>query len=368
MACDPIAGACTSGGAGGGSGGTGGGAATTCGNYDLPTTSSCCTSCTVGSGNCQTNGCYGGWWCDRMSCRCHSPSPSSCSSGAGGASGAGGGGVPADDGGVPMGTVGPNGGTVNRLYFAVVGDTRPSVEDDTANYPTAIITKIYQDIEALSPRPQFVVTTGDYQFARPTGSEGAKQVALYVTARNAFNGTVFPVMGNHECTGATATNCTGPTNNLTAFTNLLLQPIGQTDPYYAVQINDVGGAWTSKFIFTACNMWSTTQQSWLQTQLAMPTTYTFVVRHMPLSSNGPCNTAMDPIVRGATLDGFLVGHTHTVYFSSSNKQLVEGVGGAPITSTANYGFATIEKNVGSGFTVRQYDYQTVQVINTYTLP
>jgi hypothetical protein len=134
------------------------------------------------------------------------------------------------------------------------------------------------------------------------------------------------------------------------------------------RINDSAGQWTSKLLVTACNEWNSTQQSWLQSQLATATTYTFVVRHMPMGSNGPCNSQMDPMLRNATLDGLLAGHTHTVYFSTSDKELVEGVGGAPITGSANYGFATVEKNAGSGFTVKQYDYQTAQVINTYTLP
>jgi hypothetical protein len=375
MTCDPVAGACTATGSGGG---TGGGSASsgTCGNYDLPDTSSCCHSCTAGASNCQTNGCYGGWWCDRTACRCHAASPSSCSGGTGGGAGGTGGGTGATGGGTggtgggaPTGTVGPNGGTVNRLYFAVVGDTRPSLEDDTANYPTAIITKIYQDIQALNPRPQFVVTTGDYQFANPYGAEGAKQIALYLSARNLYTGTVFAAMGNYECTGGSATDCsTKSTNNLTAFMNSLVTPLGQSNPWYTVRVNDVAGAWTSKIIVTACNEWNSTQQSWLQSQLATSTTYTFVVRHMPYGSNGPCNSQMDPMLMGATLDGLLAGHTHTVYFNTSYKELVEGVGGAPITGQANYGFATVEQNTGGGFTVKQYDYQTAQVVGTYTLP
>ena len=52
-----------------------------------------------------------------------------------------------------------------NLTFAVVGDTRPADEDDTANYPTAIITQIYQDIEAETPQPQFAISTGDYHDA-----------------------------------------------------------------------------------------------------------------------------------------------------------------------------------------------------------
>ncbi len=56
-----------------------------CGLLMPPATSgTCCTSCTPGSGNCQPNGCYNGWWCDNDSdqCRCVSPpTPSDCATG-----------------------------------------------------------------------------------------------------------------------------------------------------------------------------------------------------------------------------------------------------------------------------------------------
>src|SRR5450432_2735309 len=51
------------------------------------------------------------------------------------------------------------------LLFAIVGDTRPPSPDDTSGYPTAIITKIYQDIEAENPKIPFAISTGDYMFS-----------------------------------------------------------------------------------------------------------------------------------------------------------------------------------------------------------
>ena len=58
-------------------------------------------------------------------------------------------------------SIGPTGGTVSRLYFAVVGDTRPANVDDTSGYPTTVITKIFQDMQGMSPPPTFGVSTGD---------------------------------------------------------------------------------------------------------------------------------------------------------------------------------------------------------------
>jgi hypothetical protein len=69
------------------------------------------------------------------------------------------------DTGPITGTVGNTGGSVSRLVFAVVGDTRPANEDDPSGYPTSVITKIFQDIEAQSPHPVLTLGTGDYQFS-----------------------------------------------------------------------------------------------------------------------------------------------------------------------------------------------------------
>src|SRR5262249_6935311 len=77
--------------------------------------------------------------------------------------------------------------TVDALDFAVVGDTRPATIDDTSNYPVDIITKIFDDIEAESPRPGFSIATGDYQFASTSGSESGPQLDLYLQARAHFS-------------------------------------------------------------------------------------------------------------------------------------------------------------------------------------
>src|SRR5207248_8875749 len=92
-------------------------------------------------------------------------------------------GHPLDDGG-PSGDgkhpdaklVDAGGGSISELRFAIVGDTRPPSPDDTANYPTPIITKIWQDIENESPRPEFAVSTGDYMFASTFRSEQIPQL------------------------------------------------------------------------------------------------------------------------------------------------------------------------------------------------
>src|SRR5215468_5799026 len=126
--------------------------------------------------------------------------------------------------------------TVDELRFAIVGDTQPAVENDTAGYPTAVIAKIWADVQAESPRPPFAVSTGDYMFASTGSSEQAPQLDAYFSGRQGFVGSVYAALGNHECTGATASNCgTGMLNgthvnyvtkNYQQFMDRFLGPIG----------------------------------------------------------------------------------------------------------------------------------------------
>jgi hypothetical protein len=74
---------------------------------------------------------------------------------------------------------------------------------------------------------------------------------------------------------------------------------------------------------------------------------------------------MDALVRARQPTMMIVGHTHT--FSHSGTQLVEGVGGAPITGNAVYGYATVEQ-LNSGFKVTQYDSARRAVVTTFTVP
>jgi hypothetical protein len=341
-------------------------AGTSCPGYAAPGEPSCCTSCKPDGGtSCQTNGCYGGWDCDTTACRCHAP-VTSCGAVDAGQPDAG----PPHDAGTPdaghfTGDAGPSGGAVSHLYFAVVGDTRPAIIDDTANYPTTVINGIYHAIATLSPEPQFVVGTGDYVFASPSGTQSEPQFQKYDAARAQYKGTFFPAMGNHECTGATATNCTSNTNNLSAFLSHFMQPLGHTTPYYAFDVNDTAGQWTAKFLVVACNAWSATQKTWLATQLGRSTTYTFVIRHEPLAVSAPCTTDMDPLLTAHPPTMMLVGHTHT--YNHVGNELVEGVGGAPITGNAPYGFATIEQTA-TGLRVNQYNATTGSVVATFTVP
>jgi hypothetical protein len=257
------------------------------------------------------------------------------------------------------------GGILRRLLFAAVGDTRPPSWDDVAGYPTAQITKIYQDIAALDPPPAFVVGTGDYQFSS-TGSRSTAslQLALYARARAAFPGPFFPAMGNHECTGATSSNCvsggTPTTPNLETFTSTLLAPIKQGRPYYVIHIAAADASWTAKLVFVAANAWDDAQQAWLATTLAFPTTYTFVVRHEPhdASSAPPGVAASEALLAQYPYTLCIVGHSHTYgHEADAPREVIFGNGGAPLASK-NYGFGLFARRSDGAIAVDAIDWQT----------
>jgi hypothetical protein len=271
------------------------------------------------------------------------------------------------------GVTGVTGGTLDVLHFAVVGDTRPPNEDDTSSYPQAVITKIWQDVEAFSPRPAFAVTTGDYMFAQPYGSEGNAQLDIYLGARAAFTNVAFPVMGNHECTGATASNCgtgnaDGLTANFNAFMSRMLMPLGQTKPYYTVDLSSQSGAWTAKLVFVAANAWDSTQAAWLDAELAKPTTYTFVVRHEDLSATtAPGVNPSETIMAKHPYTLKIVGHTHTFRYEPVNREVIVGNGGAPLSSSVNYGYLIATQRADGAIVFQAYDYMSNASIQTFAV-
>jgi hypothetical protein len=277
-------------------------------------------------------------------------------------------GVPFDGGGPPTGSVGPSGGKLSRLLFGVVGDTRPPTIDDLAGYPTPIITKIFSDIQALAARPPLVVSTGDYQFASSYSSSTttSAQFDLYLAARQKYSGIEFPAMGNHECTGATVSNCgqgntNGITPNYSAFMSKMLGPIQQAKPYYSIRVDATDNSWTSKFVFVAANAWDSGQSSWLSGVMATPTTYTFVVRHeSSTASPQPAGVAAsDAILNAHPYTLLIVGHSHTYYHGRGAREVTIGNGGAPLSSKS-YGFGIFSQRADGAIVGDMIDYMTGQ--------
>jgi hypothetical protein len=325
-----------------------GSAPASCGDLAGPNTAASC-PCPSGK-TCQANGCRYQSYCNTTTNMCQ-PAPIGC-------------GTPGQvyvPGPAPTGTIGPTGGTVSRLYFAVVGDTRPANEDETNAYPTAIITQIFQDLQALSPRPTFALGTGDYQYSNPTGTQSSTQIDLYMGARAAYTGTLFPVMGNHECTGLTNSNCgagnpDGLTNNYNAFVSKMLAPINQTSPYYEIDIAAPDGSWTSKFLFVAANAWTQDEANWLDQAMGKTTTYTFVLRHEAASaSTAPGVNPAEIIMTKHPYTLSIVGHTHA-YQHSGPREIIVGNGGAPLSGTGDYGFGMISQQADGTVAVDMIDY------------
>jgi hypothetical protein len=317
--------------------------------------------CTCASGkSCAANGCYGGWWCNTATNHCQMP-PAGCGSAPGG---------PYAGGPPVTGMVGPTGGAVSRLYFAVVGDTRPGSIDDTAGYPTPVITKIYSDLDALAPRPTFAVSTGDYQFSSPSGGEAATQLDLYLGARAKYPGTLFPTMGNHECTGLTNSNCgsgnaDGVTNNYTSYLAKLLAPIQQASPSYEIDVNGADGSWTAKLLFVAANAWDQSQANWLDQAMSRATTYTFIVRHEAASVNtAPGVSPSENVMSKHPYTLAICGHTHT-YEHPSQREIIVGNGGAPLTGGKNYGFGMVSQRADGALDVDMIDYASGEVDSSF---
>lgn len=264
----------------------------------------------------------------------------------------------------------PPDGSVNAsaLTFAVVGDVRPAIPEDTSGYPTAIITKIFQDIAAESPSPAFVVATGDYMFTL-LGTAAQPMLNLFMGARAAYSGPLYAALGNHECNSFVDGNCaTSTTTNYTVFMSTMLAPINETLPYYSETISAPDNSWTASFTFIACNAWDATQQTWLETALAKPATYHFVVRHEDVASlsGTPC-AASQTAIDANPLTLLLVGHVHEYLHDATDKELINGIGGAPLDSGTNYGYTLVQGNADGTLTVTTKDYMTLQPIDSFKI-
>ena len=256
------------------------------------------------------------------------------------------------------------GGAGAPLVFAAVGDTRPAIPDDVPGYPTAIIQTIFTAMGTLPTKPMFVIGTGDYQFSDPlAGLTAGSQFDIYVAAAKMFDGPFYPAMGNHECNGLTTSNCgqgnaDGVTAAYTAFLQKMLTPISQTAPYFVQHEQASDSSWTAKFVFIAANAWNAAQATWLDTALAEPTTYTFVVRHEPASANtAPGVTPSEAIMAKHPYTLALVGHVHT-FQRTGPREVTIGNGGAPLDTSVNYGFGLFTRRSDGAINVEMIDYQS----------
>jgi Calcineurin-like phosphoesterase len=267
--------------------------------------------------------------------------------------------APAPDLGI--GVVDPN---AAKLSFGVFGDVRPGSPGDTANYPTAVIANIFTIMQARGL--QFAVGTGDYMFAN-TQTDVDAQLALLASARANFAGPVYHAMGNHECDGATGSNCPNgdETPNVRAFV-AQLTPAGTAKAYYRVDVATRHGK--AKFLFIAPNAWTTEQSSWLAAQLADPTTYTFAIRHEPSGTAAPGVDGSDHQLVMAPFSMLLLGHFHE-YRRYDVQHVISGNGGAPVRAgeTAGFGFLWIQELDDGNLSATEIDQTTGNAVDTFQL-
>jgi hypothetical protein len=264
---------------------------------------------------------------------------------------------------------GPPPTVIPQLTFAVIGDTRPSIPEDTSSYPTAIITQIFQDIAAESPVPQFVVATGDYMFT--FGGAAQQMLDIFMTARKAFSGPMYPAMGNHECDELTNVNCAGSgsqTTDYTTYMNTMMSPLQLLTPYYDENFVAPDNSWSAHFTFIACNYWDSTQEAWEEKSLATPATYHFVVRHLDVAdlSTSPCTDSQPPVAANP-LTIILAGHVHEYEHNPANNEIVDGLGGAPLDAGTNYGYTLVTRNSDGTLTVTTYDYKGGSTIDSFSI-
>ena len=269
---------------------------------------------------------------------------------------------------------GSGGGQLDNLVFAVVGDSRPANPDDTANYPTAVVKQIFTDVAGDPAQPRFALTTGDYMDCTTTGDQVDPQLDQYLGARATFPGVVYPAMGNHECNSLVQSNC-GPNGadgeppNYTQFIARLTMDVGEPHAYYTERFAATDGSWTAKLLFVAVNAWDDDQAKWFAGAMANEsTTYTFVIRHEPADAYhapGVPPTTDVLLVNKPTL--LITGHTHTYQHVPSINEIVVGNGGAPLTSSIDYGYVIIARQSDGTLRVTAKDYMTLATIDDFAV-
>jgi hypothetical protein len=280
----------------------------------------------------------------------------------GGSSGDGSVGAPAngnDAGGGSGGTsigVGPTGGSVTLLHFGLTGDTRGSACEDTAGYPTNIISTISSQFEQLGL--QFALDLGDHMYVCNNSlATATTQMNLYMSAIKSFTGTFFMTMGNHECT---ATPCLSGSGNANYVAYMAALASISTSPYYTFDINTSLGLAT--FVIVADNAWDQNQATWLDQTLGaadQKAKYTIVARHHPESdSSVSTNLQSMQIIRNHKFALFLTGHSHLYKHTTidNGRDLVLGTGGAPlIAGGAFHGYALVDQQGDGQLKVSVYD-------------
>ena len=240
----------------------------------------------------------------------------------------------------PSGTVGNDGGKVNRLFFATTGDTRPASCDASDQYPRETIAQLAAAMKGL--RVQFALDLGDHMFVcNGSRDEARQQMGFYMTAIAAGPPTWWMTMGNHECGSAyRGTGCAvgTPDANFEAYLAALRRP----RPWYATSVQtDLGLA---RIVVVADDAWGDEQAAWLETTLADADAHarvTIVARHHPATGSRTGNASALATIERHKYTLLLTAHSHT-YERDSERSVMVGLGGAP--SIRAPGFGTVLEN------------------------
>ena len=268
-----------------------------------------------------------------------------------------------DPGPVPVGSVGANGGSVERLWFATTGDTRPAKCNQTGAYPRAAIAQVASAMKAL--RVQFAVDLGDHMYVcsdqggltpAQLDAVAQAQMAAYMTGIASGPSTWWMTLGNHECQAAFASGSAcvvgGPHDaNFAAYMAALRRP----QPWYANDVRTSLGL--ARFVVVADDAWTAAQAAWLSSTLAdadARAKYTIVVRHHPVQGSRSGRAEIVNMLRQHKYSLVLTAHEHDYQHDPDGWQgrsAVVGLGGAG----GKWGFGTVLQNADATLTFVRRD-------------
>ena len=269
---------------------------------------------------------------------------------------------------VPWGTVGREGGTVQRLFFGLTGDTRPGACDDTEHYPAETIAQISRSMKAL--HVQFGLDLGDHMYVCNGSAEEARiQMDEYMAAIAQGPSTFWMTMGNHECGHLYHFGPCFPGDDDANFI-AYMKALGRPHAFYATDIHTALGL--ARFVFVADDSWDTLQATWLErvlTDADINARYTIVARHHPMDGdrNGP-----EQVIRMILRHKYsllLTAHLHTYEHNPSSldgRTVIVGVGGGPSQSPP--GFATVLQNKDATLSFVMRDINGNPVGEPWTVP
>ena len=138
--------------------------------------------------------------------------------------------------------------------------------------------------------------------------------------------------------------------------------LARRTPYYSINVNAPDNSWTAKFVVTAANAWDTAQESWLETTMAQPTTYTFVVRHESSDATPPLPpgvAGVDAVLAKYPYTLLLVGHTHNYgHWCAPRDGGLRKRRRAALEQPYDYGYGLFSQRCDGAIVVDEYDYQS----------